>query len=484
LLVVLAIGLRVTPILIVPSIVWTDEIFQASEQAHRLVYGTGLVPWEFQLGVRSWLLPGIIAALMELARLVGDGPDYYLPLIAVVFGSLGAAPVVCGFLWCRRLFGLAGAAVAGTVIALAPELVHFGARTLSEAVGAHLLLLGLYVLEPGYRVSGRRRLFVGSALLGLAVVVRIQLLPAMAVVALWTTWGATRERLPAIAVGTTVVLLGAAILDTVTLGYPLASLWRYALYNIYYGVSSTFGVEPWHYYLQGEVGVWGAAAGSVLMLAVIGARRIPLLLATAITILAAHSAIAHKEYRFIYPAILCFMVLTGVGLAQLASWGRHWLLERGAPASIATLGCIAAALGFWSLVAFDISRGSLLTALRNLGHDNLLAASFVAHGPAPCGIGLYGMSGEDWGASGGYTHFHRSAPLYWPKDEEGLKAAAIGFDTLVYTQAPPPSLDFATVSCFGRVCVARRLGGCRPIASMTMPVPAPLTDIAAAQIGP
>ena len=73
LLVVLAIGLRVTPILIVPSIVWTDEIFQASEQAHRLVYGTGLVPWEFQLGVRSWLLPGIIAALMELARLVGDG---------------------------------------------------------------------------------------------------------------------------------------------------------------------------------------------------------------------------------------------------------------------------------------------------------------------------------------------------------------------------------------------------------------------------
>ena len=61
----LAIGLRLIPIIFVPSMVWADEIFQTSEQAHRLVYGSGLVPWEFQLGMRSWLLPGVIAALME-----------------------------------------------------------------------------------------------------------------------------------------------------------------------------------------------------------------------------------------------------------------------------------------------------------------------------------------------------------------------------------------------------------------------------------
>jgi GPI mannosyltransferase 3 len=73
-LVVLAIALRLEPILVEPSAVWPDEIFQASEPAHRLVYGSGLVAWEFQLGVRSWLLPGVIAALMELARIAGDGP--------------------------------------------------------------------------------------------------------------------------------------------------------------------------------------------------------------------------------------------------------------------------------------------------------------------------------------------------------------------------------------------------------------------------
>ena len=123
--VVLAIVLRVAPVLLVPSVNWADEIFQATEQAHRLVYGTGLVPWEFQLGARSWLLPGFIAGLMRLAHVVGDGPDYYLPMIASALATLGAAPAVCCFLWCRRAFGVSGAFVAGAIVAVAPELIYF-----------------------------------------------------------------------------------------------------------------------------------------------------------------------------------------------------------------------------------------------------------------------------------------------------------------------------------------------------------------------
>jgi hypothetical protein len=100
--------------------VWGDEIFQVSEQAHRLVYGSGLVPWEFQLGMRSWLLPGVIAALIELARIAGGGPDYYIPLIASSFAPLAAAPMVCVFLWGRQLFGLFGGWIAGAVVAGSP----------------------------------------------------------------------------------------------------------------------------------------------------------------------------------------------------------------------------------------------------------------------------------------------------------------------------------------------------------------------------
>ena len=291
-LVALAILLRLQPILVEPSAVWPDEIFQTSEPAHRLVFGSGLVAWEFQLGVRSWLLPGIIAGLMELSRIIGDGPDYYLPVIAVGFAALAAAPVVCCFLWCRPLFGVTGALLAGLAVAVAAEPVYFGARTLSETVAGHLLVVAIWALEPGYPVISRRRLFVGGALLGLVFATRVQLAPAIAVAMLWTNWRADRGRLAATLAGVAAILAAAGVLDTLTLGYPFASVWRYVLYNVFYGVSSTFGVEPWPYYLLGELGVWGGAGATMLLLTAIGAWRLPLLLVVAIVILAVHSGIA------------------------------------------------------------------------------------------------------------------------------------------------------------------------------------------------
>src|ERR1700747_3685781 len=104
-LVLLAAAVRLIPTVLQPSLNWGDEIFQAIEPAHRLVYGYGLVPWEFQLGMRSWLLPGAVAGRMEVSRLAGDGPEYYLPVVATGFALLASAPVLCCFLWARRWYG-------------------------------------------------------------------------------------------------------------------------------------------------------------------------------------------------------------------------------------------------------------------------------------------------------------------------------------------------------------------------------------------
>ena len=116
--------------------------------------------------------------------MAGDGPDYYLPIIAAAFAAISAAPVVCCFLWCRRLFGLSGAFVAGAVVAVAPELLYFGARTLSEVLAGHVLIAGLYMVDPGYRVGSRRTLFIAGALFALVFVLRIQLAPTVLIVAL------------------------------------------------------------------------------------------------------------------------------------------------------------------------------------------------------------------------------------------------------------------------------------------------------------
>src|SRR5262245_28034345 len=53
------------------GMVWPDEIHQSLEQAHRLAFGYGVVPWEFQLGARSWVFPGVLAAVLKVAGLAG-----------------------------------------------------------------------------------------------------------------------------------------------------------------------------------------------------------------------------------------------------------------------------------------------------------------------------------------------------------------------------------------------------------------------------
>ncbi len=94
--------LRLLPIVLMPNLHQPDEVFQSIEQAHRLVYGTGVIPWEFQYGARSWLVPGAIAGVMWLARLVGDGPTYYLPAIFAALALLSTSCVAVAFLWGRR----------------------------------------------------------------------------------------------------------------------------------------------------------------------------------------------------------------------------------------------------------------------------------------------------------------------------------------------------------------------------------------------
>jgi hypothetical protein len=475
-----AAALRLMSVLAVSSMNWGDEIFQSIEQAHRLVYGTGLVPWEFQLGARSWILPGIIAGLMEAARLLGDGPDYYLPVIGAGFAVLAVAPVACCYGWCRRSFGVPAAAIGALFVVGAPELVYFGARTLMDVVAGHLLVIALYVIDPGKPIESRRRVFIGGLLLGLLLLLRIQLAPMLALLGVWLLWRLPRAQLAALIAGAALALLVIAIVDMATLGSPLASVWRYVAYNVFYGVSGTFGTEPWNFYLLGEHELWRGALGAMLGLALLGAWRYPRLLVYALAIVVTHSLIGHKEYRFIYPAIVLMSVLTGIGVAQLSVWACEWLRGKGVVPIVATALPALAILAYGALLMIEIWSGPTVTALRYRDHDQLEAAAFVRQEARLCGVGLYGDDGKDWVATGGYTYLHRSVPVYWPKDEAEFAATAPGFDTLIYIKTPPAASGFVLQQCFGSACVAQRPGHCASVPMMKMPFPTPVEQLAPA----
>src|SRR5262249_55819512 len=162
----------------------------------------------------------------------GDGPGYYLPVVAIGFALLASAAVICCFLWCYRWFGAAEAVVAAFAVAVAPELVYFGARTLSEVAAAHVLVIAFYLIEPGYPVDARRRIAAAGALFGLACLLRLQIAPAVVVVALWT-WRDWWARSRALLVGGLVAFAFGGALDWLTLGYPMAAVYRNLFNNFY-----------------------------------------------------------------------------------------------------------------------------------------------------------------------------------------------------------------------------------------------------------
>jgi hypothetical protein len=93
----LALAIRIAVIVAGPYILHADEVFQYYERVHRLAFGSGVIPWEFYDGARSWLVPGFLTPIMALARYVGSDPIYYIDGIRILCAILSLTVVYAGF---------------------------------------------------------------------------------------------------------------------------------------------------------------------------------------------------------------------------------------------------------------------------------------------------------------------------------------------------------------------------------------------------
>src|SRR6516165_3040698 len=110
-IIVAGLTLRICLAIAFPDIYHPDEVFQTLEPAHRLVTGWGIVTWEWRVGIRSWLLPGIIAGLMKLADGRDADPHSYLTLITIVFSLTSLSIVAVAAAAGRRIAGTTGLAI-------------------------------------------------------------------------------------------------------------------------------------------------------------------------------------------------------------------------------------------------------------------------------------------------------------------------------------------------------------------------------------
>lgn len=390
---------------------WPDEIYQSLEPAHRLVFGFGLVAWEFRDGARNWAFPGFVALVLKACSLVGikDSQTYVLVLRAV-FCLIGVATAAATYRLARAVGASAlGAAAGAAIFALAAPAIFYAPRAMSETAAALVVVLALTL---GVRPRAREwELAVAAALLALAVMLRLQ--TAIFGLGLVAVLAASRRWRPALLVFTVFAagMFVFGLVDLVTWGSWFHSAVTYMRVNLIEGRSAIWGTSPVYYYLVVLLRSMGLAGFLMLGLAALAVRRSPQLWALGAAFLAAHSLIPHKELRFILPALPLGCALAGIGLDQLSGLAPSWVSRAVAGALAASV--IFSAVTFHQLTFHDLGSQPVFgppstSAYDFAGSTNRLMLQANKH-PDICGLKVESTLIE-W--TGGYSYLHRNVPLY------------------------------------------------------------------------
>ena len=319
---VLALVVRIVVALSFQNIIAPDEVFQYLEQAHRLVFGQGIVPWEFQIGLRSWLIPIILAAPMALAHLVFSSPLAGLALIRILLVMASLPIVWTAAKWGGRFSGRQGMWIAGIFSALWPDLWLMAPHPLEEVFSADILVPAIYAVETLAARSSLRQIAMVSFMLGAALAIRIQIAPAVAIAGI-SLCGRDIQRWRMGVLAGAVPLLISGLLDWITWGEPFRSLWLNIYLNVFLGIAKNqFGTDPASYFISIMGLDWLWTLPVMVILCWRGGKMLPVAGYSVIAIIITHSLIAHKEFRFIFPAIALAVPLAGVGLAEILVYLR------------------------------------------------------------------------------------------------------------------------------------------------------------------
>jgi hypothetical protein len=391
------------------GVFWPDEIFQSVEQAHRLVFGYGVVPWEFRDGARSWVFPGLVAGVLKTGAWLGLATGQALMML--VKSCMALLSLVTLYLSMRLAHSLAGtraAVIAGAIGGAFTFSLLLASKCFSETATAPVLIGSYMLTRPsvaGSAQADRRRQLLAGALAGLAIGLRYQsgiiacgLLAVLVLErryreAAWFTAGASAAGL----------LVG--LLDWYTWGSPFYALKQYVYFNVKKS-GARFGRHPIYYYAQVAITAVGPAIALIAAGFVLGIRVAPKLALLVVGYILVHSLVPHKEFRFLMPIMPMLFAVAGAGWARLLE--RWPLVLTGALSTVIVLAMSYQTTRLtWANLGFPSDRGDRSPWHSGEGINRLLTRA--AQRPDVCGVMV---TGESFGWIGGYSYFHRDLDLY------------------------------------------------------------------------
>ena len=387
-----------------------DEIMQYLESAHRLVFGNGVVFWEFFYGARFWLVPGFVAGILVLFDGLGLGePGWYVGGVKLAFCAISLLIPAGMYFFARRHFGETAARIALVAGAFWYELAGFAHKPMTEFVAtAPLLVLLALCARPS--LDRARAVWAVAILATLVAAIRLQYAPLALLL-----FGVAFLRTPR-----KMMLVGAAALSLLAVGLFDGASWGGRLFHSYMAniefnlILDAYraGESPGHQYLW-----WLALASSglgalCLAAAAFSPRRYGALLALIGLTLLIHSLQAHKEYRFVFAVIPLWLLIGSDLVARVVARAdrARWILGPAAAAfAVLSAAGILNALPFQAQAyqAYSNETG-VVRFLR--GQDPAFAAyRYLARAP---GVRAVLHIDRPYHNLPGYYYLHRKVPFY------------------------------------------------------------------------
>lgn len=456
-----AFGLRVAMSFAFPEQHHPDETYQAFEQGYRYAFGYGVRPWEFEIGLRSTLLPFALSLVFRATDMLGV-PAAALPVARIALATLSLLPVAAIYAAGLRR-SLAHAVVAGVAAATWCELVLFSYRPLTEAIAADFLLTALALGTFRDGTPSRRVLAAIGGCLACVLMLRIHFAPAVMVIALGLAPWRHRAIPAGLALGAAGPLALFALADVISWGVPFWPPLTAILVNIGQDVASRYGVSPPSAYLAVLIRMLLPVLPLLAATLVLGARSYRVWLLAAAVILLSHSAIPHKEYRFVFVVGSILVVAAAFASADLLT--RHPGFVRAARSRRA--GLVALVAGMWAA-------GSLVVAVTSDQQEEARSAYRAedrAFGMLARRADLCGLLLDDVHASSipGYASLGRRVPIYqgWRGRRPSRPPPSAYNYIFIPYGAPRDVPGYETAFCVAHpvnpgICTLRRDGPCDP----------------------
>jgi GPI mannosyltransferase 3 len=450
----LALSLRVLAIFSLPSLHHPDENFQMLEQAHRLAFGYGVVPWEFQYGMRSLVVPYLLSKVFGLTEPLFGGPEGYIHSAQVLLAGLSLIGVAAVYRMGLRISSV-HAFLLGLVAATWFEMIYFSFRPLSEGLSWNFMLVALALASVQQNELSWRRLIAIGLAAGLSLMLRIHLAPGLAFLAIWICRLDFRNRWTPMLLGGAVPVIVFGLADWIAWGSPFHSFIAYVTMNVFEGKASTFSTAPFTAYVIELWYLWSGAFPVILALIIFRARASVLWLAVAVLIIASHSLIPHKEYRFVFPAFACLVLVAAMASADIVERFRR----RSDPLKGLILVVTSASL--WIATSASLAFAPAFARSWFSSRGEISSESWLSKQPDLCGLLIYG---EGWWKTGGYAYLHRNVPLYYVSPDM-TEAARPSVEAYNYVLLPSSFIsrfqsDFPSGRCAYGICVLKRNGSC------------------------